>query len=62
MESTLHILLTSVIFKLLAFLFDCTGQFVADLVTTPEDQFSGVMFHILIRSYSFRHKCQLQKE
>ena len=34
-------------FKLLAFIFDSTGQFVSDLVGNPEDGYSPITAHLI---------------
>ena len=36
----------------LAILYDCTSRFVSDLVGHPEDRFSDVAAHIMIKLYT----------
>ena len=40
-------------FKILALFCECTERFVSDLVGIPEDRFSGVVAHLMIRLIEF---------
>ena len=49
-DRTISLLLKYKNFKLLACFCDCTGRFVSDLVGNPEDRFSHVAAHILVKT------------